>query len=244
MREMPVHVSSCSLDLGSKLRGPLPIDDWPMKRATTTYPPLPKGYVEMSADLNSLTGRSPVMPVPHGAAQRRRNMSSVKKFGQNLLQGDKICLTNQRNGPKIQSKEIISKRNLSQLQPFNKMFSVPLMGCCFCSFSPLLCTIARNYRIGDPAFLCDSESFLYPLHILPEVFVATVVKVTDSWPMCPAFETSTAEDPLYKEATHSNAKQAFDDGPRSFEMRSSDEDDTSAIPQTFPSFHTMSTREL
>ncbi|GFX77030.1 hypothetical protein TNCV_1072301 [Trichonephila clavipes] len=36
-----------------------------MNRATTTYPPLSKGYA------NSVTGKSPVMLVPHGAVQRR-----------------------------------------------------------------------------------------------------------------------------------------------------------------------------
>ncbi|GFU69215.1 hypothetical protein TNCV_3284931 [Trichonephila clavipes] len=49
---------------------------------------------------------------------------------------------------------------------FNKMLSVPLMCCYFCSFSLLICTIARNYGICDPAFLSDSESSLYPLHTL------------------------------------------------------------------------------
>ncbi|GFU90904.1 hypothetical protein TNCV_4922371 [Trichonephila clavipes] len=32
-------------------------------------------------------------------------------------------------------------------QPFNEMLSVPLMCCCSCSFSRLLCTIARNSGI-------------------------------------------------------------------------------------------------
>ncbi|GFT29008.1 hypothetical protein TNCV_3586591 [Trichonephila clavipes] len=39
----------------------------------------------------------------------------------------------------------------------NKMFSDPLMCCYFCSFSLLLCAIAHNCGICDPAFLCDFE---------------------------------------------------------------------------------------
>ncbi|GFV41758.1 hypothetical protein TNCV_3629091 [Trichonephila clavipes] len=52
------------------------------------------------------------------------------------------------------------------VKPFNKMFSVPLMCCCFCSFSLILCTTAHNYGIGNPAFLCDSESSMYPQYTL------------------------------------------------------------------------------
>ncbi|GFU81002.1 hypothetical protein TNCV_1277471 [Trichonephila clavipes] len=41
-----------------------------------------------------------------------------------------------------------------------------LPGVRFSSFSLLLCSIARNYGICDPAFLRDSESSLYNLHTL------------------------------------------------------------------------------
>ncbi|GFX18141.1 hypothetical protein TNCV_1578201 [Trichonephila clavipes] len=52
-----------------------------MNRATTTYPSLSKGYVEVfPAKVNSVKWRSSVMLVPHGVVQRRRNMCCVKKF--------------------------------------------------------------------------------------------------------------------------------------------------------------------
>ncbi|GFR01840.1 hypothetical protein TNCT_710051 [Trichonephila clavata] len=53
--------------------------------------------------------KSSVMLVPHGAAQRRRNMRCVKKFGQDSLQEDQIYLTIQSNRQKVKSKEIFSK---------------------------------------------------------------------------------------------------------------------------------------
>ncbi|GFV87676.1 hypothetical protein TNCV_779601 [Trichonephila clavipes] len=65
------------------------------------------------------------------------------------------------------SEEVHALSNTSVVvQPFNKMFSTPLMCCCFCSFSLLLCTVAQNYGIYDSAFLWNSESSLYPLHTL------------------------------------------------------------------------------
>ncbi|GFW93551.1 hypothetical protein TNCV_47541 [Trichonephila clavipes] len=45
----------------------------PMDWTTTTYLPLFKGYVEVSADVKSEMWRSPIMLVPHGEAQQRRN---------------------------------------------------------------------------------------------------------------------------------------------------------------------------
>ncbi|GFX46205.1 DUF4817 domain-containing protein [Trichonephila clavipes] len=56
-----------------------------------------------------------------------------------------------------------SIRKLVFVQPFSKMFCFIN---CFCSLSLLPCTIARNYVLCDPAFLCDSETSLYLLLIM------------------------------------------------------------------------------
>lgn len=52
---------------------------------TTTYPPLSKGYVEVSADVNRVMCKSPVILVTHGVVKRRMGMRCVKKFGLDLL---------------------------------------------------------------------------------------------------------------------------------------------------------------
>ncbi|GFV46424.1 hypothetical protein TNCV_3233131 [Trichonephila clavipes] len=54
---------------------------------------LPTAVQRFFAEVNSASCRSRVMPVPHGAAQRRRNMYCVKKFGQELLLENQICPT-------------------------------------------------------------------------------------------------------------------------------------------------------
>ncbi|GFX05044.1 hypothetical protein TNCV_3439081 [Trichonephila clavipes] len=77
-----------------------------MNQATMTYLPLAKGYVEVSMIRNTIMFRSPVMLVPHEAAQRRR-----KAFSNSLrtLQKDQIYIGIQRTGQKVWSKEVVSK---------------------------------------------------------------------------------------------------------------------------------------
>ena len=48
---------------------------------------------------------------------------------------------------------------------FIKMISVQLMYFCFPFYFLLLCTIARNCGIFDPALIFDSESFLWTLYL-------------------------------------------------------------------------------
>ena len=52
-------------------------------RTTTTYPPLSKYYLEMSANFISILWRSPIILEPQWVAQRKRNMCFFQKFRQN-----------------------------------------------------------------------------------------------------------------------------------------------------------------
>ncbi|GFQ91962.1 hypothetical protein TNCT_676211 [Trichonephila clavata] len=80
-----------------------------MNWATTTYPPLSKGYFKVSALVNCEMWRSPAMLVPHGTAQQQRNIYCFQKFGQDPLQENQIFPAVQRIGQKAQSNEVVSK---------------------------------------------------------------------------------------------------------------------------------------
>ncbi|GFX38339.1 hypothetical protein TNCV_3813851 [Trichonephila clavipes] len=151
-----------------------------MKRASTTYLPLSKALVEVFfVDRNYLMWRSPVIPVPYGAVQRRRNICCVYKFGQDLLQVDEIRTTVRRTVQKVRSKKVISQ-NVGPNNDQEVILSCtgsrtmrvllrPHMGTMlinvllFLCFSLLLCPIAANNGVLEPAFLCDSKLSVYPL---------------------------------------------------------------------------------
>ena len=82
-----------------------------MNRATGSYPPLSKGYVEMSTNVSPVMWRSLVILVTHALAQRWRNMCSFKQFRLNFLQKYQVCPTVQTTGKKVLSNAVVSKNS-------------------------------------------------------------------------------------------------------------------------------------
>lgn len=94
------------------------------------YPPLSKGYVEVSANAIRVICRSPSCWY-HMERRGDGETCAASMFGQDLLQEDQLCPTVQMTRQKVQSNDVVSKKaepNIERGTPLSSTWSRTMGG--------------------------------------------------------------------------------------------------------------------